>query len=697
MITLKNLRLRNFLSHESTDISFGPTEKLLIDGNSGSGKSSILESIIWAFYGNGRSGNTALIRRGSNKAAVELTVDKDGSEIMITRTITDNKHSLTISIDGIAHPKTGVRELQDWIESELTGASYMLFVNSIAYLQGGAESFVGQNAAKRKELLLEIIKTIDFDTYYEKTKKKISEVEVEQALAASTHSAADSAIVTAEAYVNKKAGVVALIASLAAEAEKRNIEKASLEKKLEGRTEREQSVAAKEIELAQKKTRLTEINTAITSASSKIESIKELATETPEEQSVLDTDAEQAKKRLDSTREAIANVALVNASRASWLQQKPVDRGFESVITALEKEIEDMGVTNLCPEGDRCPNFEATYIRIMGKREERERIMAAYEQYKTDIKEWQDKFDKMPEIPLGDLQVQEKQYALDVEIVNVRNKKRQDIITAKEQVTELSNTLNTWNSELIVTLAATTTLEKDIFELKKFSDSAEEAAAVLQLNGLMVLLQSNTTAANEAQRELGVIENYEKTLPEELKKKEAAAEKLSVIMKQLQQLLLLKDAFGSKGIRALVIDYIIPELEDKINGILSQMSEFKVILDTQQEKSSGDGNKEGLFITIVNDMGEEMPFENYSGGEKLKIVVAITEALATLQKCGFRLFDETWVGLDETSLESFSKVLDSLLERFPQVVCVSHLTEIKSAFDDKMTIIKHNGVSRIEN
>jgi len=90
-----------------------------------------------------------------------------------------------------------------------------------------------------------------------------------------------------------------------------------------------------------------------------------------------------------------------------------------------------------------------------------------------------------------------------------------------------------------------------------------------------------------------------------------------------------------------------------------------------------------------------MSFENYSGGEKLKIVVAISESLATLQKCGWRMMDETFVGLDENSVEGFSKVLHKLQSNFSQVICISHLPNIKDSFESRLKVNKHNGISTI--
>ena len=95
-------------------------------------------------------------------------------------------------------------------------------------------------------------------------------------------------------------------------------------------------------------------------------------------------------------------------------------------------------------------------------------------------------------------------------------------------------------------------------------------------------------------------------------------------------------------------------------------------------------------------MNEEMPYEAYSGGEKLKITVAVSEALATLQKVGFRLFDEMFLGLDENSVESFVKVLYTLQINFNQILCISHLPQIKDTFSKRIEVKKNNGISHVQ-
>jgi len=168
------------------------------------------------------------------------------------------------------------------------------------------------------------------------------------------------------------------------------------------------------------------------------------------------------------------------------------------------------------------------------------------------------------------------------------------------------------------------------------------------------------------------------------------------LKEDIESLELLKEAFGTNGVKAIVIDYVIPQLEDKINNILSKLSDFRIKLDTQKSGVGKDTVLEGLFIEVINGQGEQLQFENYSGGERIKIIAAISEALAEIQRIGFRVLDEMFIGLDSDSIEGFTKVMLELQERFSQMICISHLREIKDIFENRIVIVKTNGNSTIQ-
>jgi len=693
MILLKKIQLNDFLSHKNTEIDFRNEQKMLIDGNSGSGKSSIFESIIWALYGQGRSTNVSLVRRGAKKASVTLELTDDIKTYEIQRSVTaGGKHTLTVKENGIAHDLSGVKELQAWIEKKLIGASYLLFVNSIAYLQGGSETFVSQSAARRKELLLEIVKTDDFNIYYEKARVFITGRE--QLIAANGRE-----IETTTLWIN--------------ETEQKAAEKDDLIKKLEEIRRNLDDLQKKWSDLTQKEGEYKTIDARAETAKSIVEEyekdVRELdlaikrGLEDKRELSnmnALDAALGVIQAQIDTLKASISrNMSIIedennnSRKRSDMALKKPhvADRGEE--IVRLKTDIEDLSTKPDCPSGVLCPYMAEKTSKI-------ERLTAQIKELNDistadslKLHKWQDEYDKIPNNNIDNIVIKLNKDKRDVDdLMEERHKiefklnNREALRNSVESIPGIE--VNRAKKILILNDAI-----KQRDEMVKLIDSGAVNRLRMEIQTVRGLMD---TARNEESRFMADIKHIEKmessidSTKKQLKKLKNDNIKLT---EEVRKLGLLKDAFGSRGIKTIVIDYLLPNLEEKINNILSQMSDFRVNLDTQQEKTSGEGNKEGLFIIIMNEIGEKMPFENYSGGEKLKIIVAISEALATLQKCGFRMFDETFFSLDENSLEGFMSVLGRLIDKFPQILCISHIQDIKEAFENNIIVTKHNGVS----
>ena len=144
-----------------------------------------------------------------------------------------------------------------------------------------------------------------------------------------------------------------------------------------------------------------------------------------------------------------------------------------------------------------------------------------------------------------------------------------------------------------------------------------------------------------------------------------------------------------------MIDYLIPKLEESINRILGKLSDFSVKLDTQKSGIRKETVLDGLFITVINPEGLEMDFDSFSGGEKVKISTAINESLAEISKISFRILDESILSLDGESTEKFIETLIEIQNRVNQTICISHIPEIKSIFDEKIEVVKVGGISRV--
>ncbi len=91
---IKRIQLENIRSYIGLDLKF-PIDSILLWGDIGSGKSTILMSIAFALFGfhNNISGNT-LLRHGKNNGKVRLTFQIEDKEIIIERTLKRSKTSI---------------------------------------------------------------------------------------------------------------------------------------------------------------------------------------------------------------------------------------------------------------------------------------------------------------------------------------------------------------------------------------------------------------------------------------------------------------------------------------------------------------------------------------------------------------------------------------------------------------------------
>ncbi len=104
---IKKIKLHNIRSYLSEEVNF-PAGSVLLSGDIGSGKSSILLAIEFALFGADveRVSGNALLRKGANEGHVELVFELDGKEISIRRGLKKSRNAIAqtagyIAVNGI--------------------------------------------------------------------------------------------------------------------------------------------------------------------------------------------------------------------------------------------------------------------------------------------------------------------------------------------------------------------------------------------------------------------------------------------------------------------------------------------------------------------------------------------------------------------------------------------------------------------
>ena len=171
------LRIAGFLSYrEPVEVDFTTFDLACISGQNGAGKSSLLDAMTWALFGQARKRDDSLVNLQSKAAEVALTFGYENNVYRVQRTLPRGKTTILefqIKSGDEWKPLTErtSRETQARIEQTLR-LDYETFVNAAFFLQGKADQFTQQNAEKRKDVLSNILGLEVWETYKARTVEK---------------------------------------------------------------------------------------------------------------------------------------------------------------------------------------------------------------------------------------------------------------------------------------------------------------------------------------------------------------------------------------------------------------------------------------------------------------------------------------------------------------------------------------------
>ncbi len=156
----------------------------------------------------------------------------------------------------------------------------------------------------------------------------------------------------------------------------------------------------------------------------------------------------------------------------------------------------------------------------------------------------------------------------------------------------------------------------------------------------------------------------------------------------------LAQAFGKKGIQALLIEMALPEIEAEANRLLGRMTDNRMHVKIETQRETKKGNViETLDINISDELGTRN-YEMFSGGEAFRINFAIRIALSKLlaRRAGAPLptlvIDEGFGTQDSAGLEKLKEAINSIQDDFDKIIVITHIEELKDAFPTRIDVIK---------
>lgn len=158
----------------------------------------------------------------------------------------------------------------------------------------------------------------------------------------------------------------------------------------------------------------------------------------------------------------------------------------------------------------------------------------------------------------------------------------------------------------------------------------------------------------------------------------------------------LANAFGRQGIQAMLIETVVPRLEEETNVLLGRMTDNRmhVKLATQRERRSGAGEPiETLEIYVSDELGTRN-YEMYSGGEAFRVNLALRIALSRVlsQRTGAPLptlfIDEGFGTQDASGRERILDVISAIEDDFDKIIVITHLDDLKDMFPTRIEVQK---------
>lgn len=223
---------------------------------------------------------------------------------------------------------------------------------------------------------------------------------------------------------------------------------------------------------------------------------------------------------------------------------------------------------------------------------------------------------------------------------------------------------------------------------------ADDTASAARLAEAQTRHDSLSERLRRYQQALGAIEQKLDDCARMKQQRTAAMAALKTAMEERGIYEELAAAFSKRGVQALIIDHVLPEITEEANRLLARMSNgrLQVMMDTQRQTQKG-GVVETLDIRIADELGTRN-YEMFSGGEAFRVNLALRIALSKLlaRRAGAPLptlvIDEGFGSQDAGALERLVEAINVIQADFRCLLVVTHLTELRDQFPVQIAVTK---------
>jgi len=684
---LKSIKLENIRSYTNELIEF-PDGSVLLSGDIGSGKSTVLSAIEFALFGIKRKdlSGTALLRHGKNNASVELNFSVDEKNVIIKRNLKRGKQDIKqdtgyIIINDIKTEATAVELKTKVLEllgfpSELVSKTKDLVYRYTVYTpqEQMKEILLGDIESRldtlRRVFGIDKYKRIKANTFIIsrqlKDKINIFQGQIEDLDEKQDHKKKHKSNIK---EINDK--INELLPSIKEINDKVKIKKqeiSSIEKNIQELNKLKRDLDVNESELRNKKNSLERNKEQILLIEKEINNLKkEVKTDELPDTDLLKNDLIKRTQKIELIEAQIQDfnkiVSALEAKKQGSEELKNKISKINQCPTCLQEVKDEHKMFISSREDENITHIEKQVKDGTIKKEDLEKELELLKQGLEKIRQ------KESELSL----IKVKLVHIDEKTTNISKLKQENEIIDK-QLLGFQNNINE--------------LKQKVENLK---DSEEKYNLIKKENDSLVSKERELEIKKaEFTREKETISRLLVSLEEEINKKLEVKEKL----RDLKE----KENWLMKHFMNLVSSiekHVMLKIHQEFNELFKEW--FNLLIEEEGLNSRLDDS----FTPIVEQDGYDTEFINLSGGERTSLALAyrlslnkvINDLISNIKMRDLIILDEPTDGFSTEQLDRVRNVIEQLNLR--QVIIVSHESKVEGFVDNIIRIGKEDGVSRV--
>lgn len=683
---LKSIKLNNIRSYINQKIDF-PIGSLLLSGDIGSGKSTVLLAVEFALFGSKQPELPAssLLRHGKQEGSVELNFELDGKNVIIKRSLKREKNGVRQEIgyiiSGGVKKELSAIEMKSHIFDMLGYPKDLVSKNKdviYRYTVYTPQEEMKRILAEDKDIRLNTLrKVFNIDKYKKirentiifirsiKEKRKefegfISDLEEKK-------SEFYSLINEIKAIDEQIKAIILLLEEASKKVKRKKGDISAFEDKIEQLNILKNDFKVCEAELNNLVREHNKTNQDIINLSMQIGAIEK------ELHGVENVQEENAKSKIKETE---ANIKLLQSELNDI--RKKLNEGMVN-----KKRSEE--IINKVLKIDKCPlcmqNVQHEHKSFIKEREsinikEAEESIKAYSQKEKKANEKLEFLDK----EINDLRkLDSKIELIKLRLQNIEEKRQNKfgLEKAKEEIKKKIGALNIKKEEISKQIGLMKNVEEEYKKAKNELDTAleEERKFYAEKTGL--------------EKEKQSLERISRNIEQEINKKLKAKEKIKSFIE-------MQNWLESYFINLMdtIEKHIMLQVYRQFNELFKSM--FNLLIEDETISVRLDDE----FTPVIEQNGYETYVDNLSGGEKTAVALSYRLALnkvtydlsTSIKTMDILMLDEPTDGFSSEQLDSIRDVLEQLDTK--QIIIVSHESKIESFVDNVIKIVKDEHVSR---